>query len=86
MRLYELKQKEIINICTCKTLGCPSDVEFDCKTGRLTALILPGPAKFCGFFGKDSEYVIPWSCITQIGEDIILVKIQEDKCLHDPEE
>lgn len=32
MRLCELKQKEIINTCTCRCLGCPIDVEFDCKT------------------------------------------------------
>ena len=28
MRICELKQKEVINICTCRTLGCPVDVEF----------------------------------------------------------
>ncbi|MDD7729405.1 MAG: YlmC/YmxH family sporulation protein, partial [Clostridia bacterium] len=78
----ELKQKEIINICTCRSLGCPIDVEFDCVTGRLTALIVPGPGKFCTFFGRDSEFIIPWECIRQIGDDIILVEIQEEKCLH----
>ena len=82
MRVCELKQKEIINVCTCKSLGCPIDVECDCKTSRLTALIVPGPGRFCSFFGRESEYIIPWECICQIGEDIILVKIQEDKCLH----
>ena len=39
MRLCELKQKEIINTCTCRCLGCPIDVEFDCKTGQITALV-----------------------------------------------
>ena len=82
MRVCELKQKEIINICTCRSLGCPIDVEFDCVTGRLTALIVPGPGKFCTFFGRDSEFIIPWECIRQIGDDIILVEIQEEKCLH----
>lgn len=81
MRLCELKQKEIINACTCKSLGCPIDVEFSCETYRLTALIVPGPGRFCGFFGRDSEYIIPWECIRRIGEDIILVEIQEEKCL-----
>lgn len=83
MRICELKQKEIINICTCRSLGCPIDVEFDCKTNRLTALIVPGPGRFCCcFFNRESEYIIPWECICQIGADIILVKIQEEKCLH----
>ena len=81
MRLCELKQKEIINTCTCRSLGCPIDVEFDCVTGRITALVVPGPGRFFCFFGRESEYVIPWKCICQIGEDIILVEIQEDKFL-----
>ena len=45
MRVCELKQKEVINICTCKTLGCPLDVEFNCKTGKIEALIVPVPGK-----------------------------------------
>ena len=34
MRVVDLRQKEVINICTCKTLGCPIDVEFNPKTGH----------------------------------------------------
>ena len=74
MRVCDLRQKEVINICTCKSLGCPLDVEFDPKTGCLTAIIVPVPGKLCGLFGPASEYVIPWQCIRQIGEDIILVE------------
>ena len=59
---------------------CPIDVEFDCKTGQITALVVPGPGRLCSFFGRESEYVIPWKCICQIGDDIILVQIQEEKC------
>ena len=33
MRVVDLRQKEVINICTCKTLGCPIDVEFNPKNG-----------------------------------------------------
>ena len=79
MKICELKQKEVINICTCRSLGCPIDAEFDCKSSQLTALILPGPGRFCCLFGRDNEYIIPWECISQIGDDIILVKIDEDK-------
>lgn len=57
------------------------DVEFNCKSGRLEALVVPGPGRFCCFFARDSEYVIPMNCVRQIGEDIILVEIQEDACL-----
>lgn len=82
MRFCDLKQKEVINTATCKSLGCPIDLEFDCRSGRILALILPGPGRICGLLGRDSEYIIPWECICQIGEDIILVDIKEDKCFH----
>ena len=85
MRVCALKQKEVINACTCKSLGCPIDVEFDPKKGVLTALILPGPGRVFGFLGRDSEYIIPWECICQIGEDIILVEIREDDCMREKE-
>ncbi|NCB93601.1 MAG: YlmC/YmxH family sporulation protein [Clostridia bacterium] len=81
MRVYELKQKEVINTCNCKNIGCPVDVGFDPVTGQITELVIPGPGKLCSFLGRDSEYCIPWSCICQIGEDIILVNIQEECCL-----
>lgn len=78
MRYYDLKQKEVINIQTCRSLGCISDLDIDCKTGCILALIVPGPGKFCSFFGRDFEFFIPWKCIVQIGADIILVDIKEE--------
>ena len=88
MRLCELRQKEVINTCTCRSLGCPVDLEFDCKTGAITALIVPGPSKFCFFPGRESEYIIPWCCICQIGDDLkitcqVLRKEQEESCLQE---
>ena len=80
MRLCDLRQKEVINICTCRSLGCAVDVDIDPRTGCILFLIVPGPGKLCSFLGRDSEYVIPWKCITQIGSDIILVEINEDEC------
>lgn len=81
MRLHELKQKEIINCCTCRNLGCPIDAEFDCCSGQICSLIVPGPGRLHSFFGKNQEFIIPWKCIRQIGDDIILVEVQEEACL-----
>jgi len=80
MRLCDIKQKEVINIRTCCCLGCVIDIDFDHDIGCIVAIILPGPGKF-SFFGRDSEYVIPWKCVIQLGPDIILVDIEEEKCL-----
>lgn len=80
MRLCELRQKEVINVCSCSSLGCVIDVEIDVKNGCVSALIVPGPGRFSSFFGRDNEFIIPWQCICQIGDDIILVEIDEEKC------
>ena len=84
MRISDLKQKEVINICDCKRLGYVGDVDFDMDTGGLLAIIVPGPGCFCGFLVREKEYIIPYSDICQVGRDIILVKVDlektEEKC------
>ncbi len=81
MRLCELREKEVINSCDCKRLGCVVDIDLNPCDGRIEAIILPGPGKICGFFGTDCEFIIPFECIRKIGPDIILVEIQEEKFL-----
>jgi YlmC/YmxH family sporulation protein len=80
MRICELRQKEVINICSCRSLGCVLDLDLNTATGCINALIVPDPGKFWGIFGSDKVYVIPWNCIRQIGCDIILVEINEEIC------
>ncbi len=81
IRLCELKEKEVINICNCKKLGCIVDLVLNVCDGCVQAIIVPGPGRVCGFLGTDSEYVIPWRCIKKIGPDIVLVEICEEKFL-----
>ena len=81
MRLSELRDKEVINICSGRRLGCIADVEIDPCSGVVEAVIIPGPGRICGFLGTDCEYVIPFGCIRKIGPDILLVEIQEEKFL-----
>lgn len=78
MRFLELKEKEVINCKDCRRLGCVADVEFDCKTGRLIAIIVPGPGKFFSCLGACTEYYIKYCNIVRIGPDIVLVDI--DAC------
>lgn len=77
IRIYDLKQKEVINIKDCARLGYVGDVEFDEKTGCITDLVVPGPGCICGFLGREKEYVIPFCDVCQIGSDIILVSFKE---------
>lgn len=81
IRFCAFRNKEVINMCNCKRLGCVTDLLIDVCSGCIEAIILPGPGKICGFLGYDAEYIIPYQCIRKVGPDIILVEIQEDKCL-----
>lgn len=77
MRLSELKHKEVINEKDCKRLGRVCDIEFDEKTGCVRAFIVQELGRICCIFGRDTEYVIPFKCVCQIGDDIILVCVDE---------
>ena len=73
MRMRELRRKEVINITDGGRLGFVGDVDFHLPEGQAAALIIYGPARFFGLFGRGEEYYIPWDCIRQVGDDIILV-------------
>ena len=72
-RFSELRNKEVIHICEGCRLGYMNDLLIDLDCGQVRAIIVPGPCKFLGLFGREDDYVIPWGCIRRIGEDILLV-------------
>jgi YlmC/YmxH family sporulation protein len=74
-RVFDLQKKEVINLTDGKRLGFLYDVEIDLKTGRIGSIIVPGEGKFLGLFGKDEEYIISFSQIKKVGDDIILVEL-----------
>ncbi len=80
-RIYELRQKEIINIKDGSRYGYVADLEIDEEKGTILKIIVPGPAKILGVFGREQEYHVPWEAIKQIGEDIILVEADTDEIL-----
>ena len=78
-RLSEIRCKEVIYVADGCRLGFAEDFEIDLQDGRLCALIIPGPCRFFGLFGREFDYVIPWCALRKIGGDIILVDIVPDK-------
>ena len=72
-RFTELRNKEVIHVREGCRLGYVNDLTIDTDNGRIVTVIVPGPCRFLGLFGREADYVIPWSCICRIGEDIILV-------------
>ena len=74
----DLKEKEVINLCSGEKLGFPTDFEIDLEDCRIRSMYV---SKSCGlsFFEKPEEYLIPWCKIECIGEDAILVKLHESE-------
>ena len=85
-RMYDLRQKEVINTGDGTRYGFVSDLEIDIKQGQVRALIVPGPGRVLGVFGRDQEYRIPWDMINKIGDDIILVECSTEQVLAESEE
>ena len=80
-RMYDLRQKEVINTNDGARYGFVSDLVIDEAEGKIKTLIVPGPGRVLGVFGRDQEYRIPWSKIKKIGEDIVLVECETNKIL-----
>ena len=83
VRIYELKQKEVINIRDGCRFGYICDLLIDIDDGCVMFIIVPGPGRVFGVFGREQEYKIPWEKVKQIGEDIILVDVDTEKVLVD---
>ena len=74
-RFYDLRDKEVININDGSRLGFAYDAEISLTNGTLKSIIVPGPYKFFGIFGRGEDVVVLWDKIKKIGDDIILVDI-----------
>ena len=57
-RFADFRCKEVINICDGCRLGYVGDVECRLPDGQLTALIVPGPDRFFGLFGRGEDIVL----------------------------
>ena len=66
MRIRELRRKEVINITDGGRLGFVGDVDLRMPDGQTAALIVYGPARFFGLFGRGEEYYVPWDSIILI--------------------
>ena len=78
MSLSELRTKDVICTQDGKRLGKVMDLEFDPHSGCITALVVPGEFKVTHVLrGEKCGLVIPWNRIRKIGENVILVQLDE---------
>ena len=75
--LSELRDKEVINIITGAKLGYVDDIEINTDTATVIALIVYGRPRFFGLFGRDDDMIIKCKEIEVIGEDTILIKLED---------
>ncbi|MBO1003757.1 YlmC/YmxH family sporulation protein [Pseudogracilibacillus auburnensis] len=78
MRFKDISGKEIINIHTGSRLGVlgQTDLQINPETGKIESFIIP-TYRWFGFKKEESEATISWDMIKKIGNDIILVEVEE---------
>lgn len=79
-RFLELQCKEVICVNSGRRLGFIADVKLEIPEGKILAIIVPGPCRFLGLFGRKQDFVIPWNCIRRMGPDIVLVDVRPEEC------
>ena len=78
LRLGDLKWREVIDTATGARLGYVNDILIEAETGRVLALIVPGPPRFFGVFGRDEDYILPWESVARLGADFVLIDGSRD--------
>lgn len=74
----DLREKDVINMCDGKKLGCIGELEIDPECGRITAIIV-SPESFTSMLFSKNQIRIPWDKIIRIGCDTILVDSPHSK-------
>lgn len=80
VKFTDLHCKEVICVSDGRRLGYISDARIDLPQGHILAIIVPGPCRFLGLWGRRDDYIIPWHCIRKMGSDIVLVDIKPEEC------
>lgn len=75
MLFSDFRGKEVVNLRDCRRMGHVMDFEFDECTGCICKLIVPGTNRWKCFFKCETDYVICFEDIKQIGPDIIMVDV-----------
>jgi YlmC/YmxH family sporulation protein len=78
-----LRKKEVINICDGSRLGYASEFEIDLCTGCVISIVIPGDCGFLGF-NRSDDIIVAWDKIQCIGEDTILVRMNEGDIIKKP--
>lgn len=70
---------EVINLCGGERLGFPCEFEFDVESARILSFSVHPESRGILSWGDREEFIIPWCKIECIGEDAILVKLNDSE-------
>ncbi|NMP38175.1 MAG: YlmC/YmxH family sporulation protein [Clostridiales bacterium] len=74
----DLRAKEVVNVADGSRIGKVCDVEVDTCSGHIVAIIIFGSG--CVLFNRSDDIRIPWNEIKVIGDDTILVHLDDCRC------
>lgn len=80
MRFSDLKSKEVVRLEDGKKLGFVDDLIFDETVANVVALRIPLQSKM---FKKPEYLTIDIGSIEKIGENVILVKMNQESLCHE---
>lgn len=78
MRLSEIQHKNVVDIKSGKIIGNIIDINIEYDKGSVESIFLEENK---GFFKGSDEYEISYRQIISIGEDVILVDLDNKKSL-----
>ena len=79
-KFTQLQCKEVVCLSDGRRLGYIRDVCIELPAGTIASVIVPVACRFPVFWGRQEDYIIPFSAIRRIGPDIVLVDIKPESC------
>ena len=72
-KIGDLRNKQVVCVKNGCVLGFVSDIEINTNDGKIESLVIFGRPRFFGLFGREEDIIIPWSEISVIGHETVLV-------------
>ena len=76
MRISDFQNKDVVNIKNGNRLGNIIDIDIDMISGNINKVIIYNKKSIFSVF-KQEELEISWSSIKKVGDDVILIDLNE---------